>query len=299
MLEYRIGEIAALMAAFCWTFMGLFFESAGRKVGSLSVNFIRLVYGFIFLMIFTFFTRGYALPVDASLHNWIWLSVSGLIGFFIGDLFLFQAYLEIGTRISMLIMATSPPITAILGYIFLGEIILPPGIIGMFITLVGIGLVILAKDNGEKKVKLSYSKKGILYGFLGSLGQSVGTIFTKVGMGDYSAFAATQIRIIAGFIGFLALFIYLNKWPDLKKALRNKKAMVLIGFGAIFGPFVGVSLQLISLQYTTAGISSTITSIMPVTIIPFSILIYKEKIRTKEIVGALLSVIGVGILFLI
>lgn len=133
----------------------IFFESAGKRVGSLSVNFIRLVFGFSFLSIFTYFSRGYLLPVDATVQNWTWLSISGLIGFFLGDLFLFQAYIEIGTRISMLILATSPPMTALLGYIFMDERISPLGLLGMLITILGVGLVILGKDaEGEKKYNL-------------------------------------------------------------------------------------------------------------------------------------------------
>ena len=112
-------------------------------------------------------------------------------------------------------------------------------------------------------------------------------------------FAATQIRIIAGFISFLILFIYLKKWEDLKRAVADRKAMALIILGSIFGPCIGVSLQLLSLQYTTAAISATITAIMPVTILPFSYFVFKESLGLREILGALVSVIGVAILFLI
>ena len=298
MIRENIGEIAALATAFCWSFSATSFEVAGKKVGSLSVNYIRLVTGFIFISLFTFFSRGMFFPVDATTKNWIFLSISGLIGFFIGDIFLFQSYLEVGSRISMLIMAASPPITAILGYFVFGERLSIVNLFGMALTLTGIAIVILGKNKKEKKVQITYSIKGIIYAFLGSIGQSIGLIFSKIGMGGYNVFAATQIRIIAGFISFTILFIYLKKWDDLKVALRNKKAMIGITIGSIFGPFVGVSLSLLSLQYTSAGISSTITSIVPVTIIPLSILVFKEKVKFKEIIGAIVTVVGVGVLFL-
>lgn len=298
MLKGNIGELAALGTAFCWSLSATSFELAGKKVGSLAVNYIRLITGFIFISLFTFFTRGYFLPLDATSKNWIFLSISGLIGFFIGDLFLFQSYLEVGSRVSMLIMATSPPITALLGFIIFGERLGIASIFGMSITLCGIAIVILSKNPDEKKVQVTHSVKGLTYAFLGSLGQAIGLIFSKVGMGGYNPFAATQIRIIAGFISFTALFIYLNKWDDLKQALKDKKAMLEITIGSIFGPFVGVSLSLLSLQYTSAGISSTITSIVPVTIIPLSILVFKEKIKFKEILGAMITVAGVAVLFL-
>ncbi|MDR7857161.1 DMT family transporter [Tissierella sp.] len=298
MLESNIGELAALATAFCWSLSATSFELSGKRVGSLSVNYIRLITGFIFISIFTFFTRGYFLPIDATIENWTFLSISGLIGFFIGDLFLFQSYLEVGSRVSMLIMATSPPITALLGFLIFGEKLRTISILGMIITLLGIAIVILSKNPEDKKIKVAHSLKGLIYAFLGSLGQSVGLIFSKIGMGGYNPFAATQIRIIAGFISFTILFIYLNKWDDLKLAFKDRKAMFGITIGSIFGPFVGVSLSLISLQHISAGISSTITSIVPVTIIPISILVFKEKIRLKEILGAITTVVGVAVLFL-
>lgn len=299
MLSSRIGEIAALSTAVSWTITGLAFESAGKRVGSLALNFITLIFGFSFLSIFTYFTRGYLFPVDATLYNWTWLGISGFIGFFLGDLFLFQSYIEIGTRISLLILASSPPLTALLGFIFLDENVSLLSIFGMLVTFLGISIVILSKESGQRKFKLNHSIKGIFFAFLGALGQSIGTILSKVGMGSYNPFAATQIRVIAGFVSLFILFLYLNKWKDLKEAIKDKKAIAIIALGSIFGSFLGVSLQLFSLQYIPAGVTATITSITPVIIIPFSIIIFKEKIKVKEIFGAILSVVGVAILFLI
>jgi len=245
-----------------------------------------------------FFARGMFLPIDADLNNWIWLMMSGFSGMFLGDLFLFQSYIEVGSRIASLIMAVSPPITALLGYILLDERLSVTSTIGMAITLLGIVIVILSKEAGEKKVKINHSLKGLSYAFLGAFGQSLGLILSKKGMANYHPLAATQIRIIAGFIGFTILFLILKKFEDLKIALKDNKAMSAISVGSLFSPFIGVTLSLISLKYTSAGVSSTITAITPVTIIPFSILIFKEKIRSKEILGAVISVIGVAILFL-
>lgn len=294
----NIGELAALATAFCWSISGIAFEKAGKKVGSLSVNYIRLILAFIFVSLYSFIKRGLLFPIDANIYNWFFLSISGLIGFTLGDLFLFQAYIEVGTRISMLIMASSPPFTALLGFILLGERLDLKGIIGMLITIFGIAVVILGKDEGEKRFKLNHSKKGLIFAFLGSFGQALGLIVSKIGMKNYNALASTQIRIIAGLIGFTILIIILKKFEDIKIAFKDNMAMKDITIGAFFGPFVGVTLSLVSLQYTSAGISSTIASITPVTIIPFSVILLKERIKVKEILGAILSVMGVAILFI-
>lgn len=297
MIQSHIGEIYSLLTAVFWTITAICFELAGKKIGSLSVNYIRLVMGFILISIFTTFSRGMFLPLDATLSAWTWLSISGLVGFVIGDLFLFQAYLEIGSRISMLIMALVPPITALLSFITIGETISFPDFIGMVITISGIFVVVLVKNPEGNSLQFSKSIKGISYAFVGALGQSVGLILSKVGMGNYNPFAATQIRIIFGFIGFTFVFLFTKKWDKLKEGIKDKEAIKYLLLGSLFGPFLGVSFSLLALQHTTAGVSSTITSITPVLIIPLSIYVLKEKVTAKEILGAVISVIGITILF--
>lgn len=298
MIESHLGELAALGTAICWTATSISFELAGRKIGSLSVNLIRLVIAFFLIGIFTLLTRGMFLPLDASLNTWIWLSISGLIGFVLGDLFLFQAFVEVGARISMLIMASSPPITALLGFIIMRELLTIQQLIGMFITVFGIATVILVRKSGNKKLELSHPVKGLTFAFLGAFGQSLGLILSKKGMGNYNAFAATQIRIIFAIIGFLIVITALKKWPNIKSAVKNSVAMKEVSIGAFFGPFLGVSLSLIAVQFTTTGVASTLMGIVPVLIIVPSIIIFKEKIIHKEIIGAVVTVIGVSLLFL-
>jgi drug/metabolite transporter (DMT)-like permease len=298
MLGAHLGEVAALATALCWTVTALAFESAGKKVGSLPVNLIRLIMAFFLLSIYSFINRGLILPTDASGSTWAWLSFSGLIGFVIGDLFLFQAYVEIGSRISQLIMSTVPPITAITGFILMGEEISPVGIVGMVITIFGIALVILTKSSDDKRVRFAHPIKGLLYAFIGALGQAFGLVLSKLGMGNYDPFAATQIRIIFAIVGFAIVITLTKNWGKFNLAIKDTSAMKRISLGAFFGPFLGVSLSLLAVQHAPTGIVSTITSITPILIIPAAVFIFKEKITPRETLGAIISLVGIGFLFL-
>ncbi|MCT8975652.1 DMT family transporter [Clostridium sp. CX1] len=297
-MQSHLGVLAALATAVCWTITAVAFESAGKKVGSLSVNIIRLFIAFVLLSVYNLFTRGFLLPTDASGFTWLWLLLSGVIGFVLGDLFLFQAYVEIGSRISQLIMSIVPPITAVTGYFLMGEKITLLGFIGMTTTIGGIALVILTKDSDEEKITFSRPLKGLTYAFLGALGQAFGLVFSKFGMGDYSPFAATQIRIIAAIFGFCIVISVKKYWGNVYTAMKDKKAMKNITVGSIFGPFIGVSLSLLAVQHAPTAIVSTITSITPILIIPASIMIFKEKIVAKEIFGSVVALIGVTLLFI-
>jgi len=57
-MEQYYGELAALLTAVFWTITALAFESASRKVGSLSVNLLRLVTAFVFLSVYAWVSRG-------------------------------------------------------------------------------------------------------------------------------------------------------------------------------------------------------------------------------------------------
>ncbi|MCH4891109.1 DMT family transporter [Acidaminobacter sp. JC074] len=292
------GEFAALATAFCWSITATSFEVAGKKVGSQPLNLIRLLIGSIFLMIFTYLTRGLAFPLDASFETWKWLFLSGLVGLVIGDLLLFEAFVRIGARISMLIYASVPPMSGILAYFLLGESMRPTQILGMFVTLTGIAIVILTKDSGNK-VKLSHPIAGILLAFGGAFGQALGYIIGKFGLENYDAFAATQIRLVAGIIGFTILFSIRGTWKSFFAAFKEKTAMGFITLGSFFGPFLGISLSLLAIQHTNPGVASTLTSITPVLLIPVAIFVRKEHVSLKETLGAFIAIAGVAIIFLL
>ena len=306
MIASHLGEFFALLTAFLWTATSLSFQQATRKLGSLAVNVLRLMIAFFIYGIISYFTRGLFLPTDATESNWIWMSVSGLIGFVFGDYFLFKSYELISARISMLLMSLSAPMAAIIGWSILGETMSLLSISAMLLTIGGIMIVITEKKKLDdqkagvknKKLQFSFSPKGMLFAFLGSIGQAMGLVLSKYGMQDYNVFAATQIRIIAGTIGFIILITFLKRWTNVKLAIADNSAMKFVFIGSIFGPFLGVYPSLLAVTYTTVGIASTIMAIIPVLIIPPAILIYKEKVTLKEVIGAFIALGGIVLFFI-
>lgn len=293
LFQSHIGEIASLITAVCWTFSAIYFEKAGRRIGSLSVNIIRIFLGVIFLGITTYFTRGMFFPMDATAYNWIWLGLSGIVGFFLGDLFLFKSYTIIGSRTSQLVMSLAPMITAIIGWFFLHEILSIKSILGIVVSVTGIIIVVAGK-----KMKLNVPIRGFLYALGGALGQAIGLILSKKGMGNYDAIAATQIRAIIGFAAFAILVTFMNRWKKVLLATTEKTGMKATAIGAIFGPFVGVALSLYAVQHTETGIASALMALTPIFIIVPSAIMFKEKITARQVIGAVISIIGATIFFL-
>jgi len=316
------GEIISIGVALSWTLSALFFEYAGKKIGSLNVNLMRLVFAFLLLGGMLMIITGSPFPQHADSKAWMWMVLSGLVGFVFGDLCLFHSYLLITARFSQLLMTLAPPFAALFAWLILGEELSFKAFLGMAVTLTGIAISVMKRDNGtamatgEKvsvssgKIKLNMPLRGFMLGIGGALGQGLGIVLSKQGMNYYDLsaqgtevvgfipFAATQIRIITGLIGFSLIILLSGRFKNLLEGIKNSKGMKATFAGSIFGPFIGVSLSLMAIQYTDAAIASTIMATTPIIILIPYVLIYKKRVTPVELLGAVLSVGGVALFFL-
>lgn len=303
-MEY-FGEVIALLTVLCWTLSVQFFEAASKRIGAIPVNIIRISVALVFFTCLLYLREGKLIPFHFPARAWIYLSLSGVIGFFIGDIFLFKALVSLGPRLAMLIQSLSAPTAAIIGWIFLSESYSLFQWFGMLVTLSGVSLVIFERDtkisSHSTRLVRHISLSGIAYGILAMLGQAVGLILSKEGMAVsdtvyLDAFSSTQIRVIAACICFVLFFTVTGRWKHLQNGLADKQAVSYTALGAIVGPFLGVSLSLYTLHYLAAGIALTFFSLIPICIIPFSYFLHKEYVSVKAIIGALIAVSGVYML---
>jgi drug/metabolite transporter (DMT)-like permease len=297
------GELAALGAAACWVVSALSFESAGKRIGSLSLNLIRLTMALLPLALWGLVTRGQVIPLDADIHTWSWLSASALVGFVIGDLCLFRAFVLIGPRLGVLIMASAPAWTALFGLVFLGESLDGRDLAGMGLTLAGIGWAIAhkpARSETEPPVEPAASRanlQGVLLALAGAIGQAGGLVLSKHGMGDYDPFAATQIRVMIGVLGFAAVVTGLRWWGKIGEALRDREAMQSTALGAVFGPFLGVACSLIAIQLAPTGIAATLMATTPILMLPVAYA-RGDRFGIAGALGAVIAFAGVVLLLI-
>ncbi|KYK27065.1 MAG: hypothetical protein AYK23_00480 [Candidatus Proteinoplasmatales archaeon SG8-5] len=302
-----IGETAAVLTATLWTFNSILFASAGRKIGSVSVNAFRIAIAVGLLTITHFILLGTFLPM-ASDEQWFWIGLSGIIGLGIGDFALFAAFVIIGPRRSVLMMALSPIFAAMVAYLMLGEELSTWTGIGIAVTLTGVIVVILEREEASDEKPISDRTKvwGTSLGLIGAVGQGVGIVFAKQGMLLYPdpdnidiTLSATLIRMIAGALFVWIVVVFAGKLPQLRKALKNRRGMAETSAGAFIGPFIGVTLSMVAVLYTQAGVAQTLMSLMPVFIIPVIWVLFRQRTSWRGILGAIVAVVGVAILFLV
>jgi len=158
---------------------------------------------------------------------------------------------------------------------------------------------VLGRRDSRSVGKMSREdRRGYLFAFLASVGQSIGMVFTKRGIGDYDPFSGTQIRVMVAIVGFGLVSLIAERGRNLKAALKDKEGLKSTLGGAIVGPFLGVTLSLFAAQRTQAGIVSTLIGLSPVMIIVPAILIYKQKVKPLEVIGAVVAVAGSAVFFL-
>lgn len=323
-----LGELIALFVAVSWTATALFAEVGSKRMGSLPFNTIRMTMSLVLLMITLWLVMGVPYPRHADGGTWLWLLLSGLVGYVIGDYCLMQGYIHIGSRFGQLFMTLSAPTAAITGRILLGEHMRPIAIVGMIITLSGIALSILSKSDGSEKQKLHFKlpARGIFYAAMAGICQGFGLVLSKVGLTHYDAalaalniaqdsvfegailplpvsisvpIASTTIRVYIGLTGFFLALIIFNKdgLKQLHHAVNDRKAMWCVLASTVFGPFIGVSASLLATQYTSAGIAQTLFALTPILIIAPAAILFHQKVTVREVIGAVISVTGACLFF--
>jgi drug/metabolite transporter (DMT)-like permease len=271
-------------------------------VGSVVVNRTRLVVALGYLLIIHWLFNGTFIPIDAAPDRWLWLSLSGLIGFVLGDAALFQAFLVIGTRLTMLIFALNPVIATLLAWLFMDETLSGIQVLGMVITLAGVSWVLFESNNASQQ---SLSPKeyiiGILLGIGAAAGQAGGSVTAKLGLyGDFPAISGQIIRVGAATIIIWIIAALSRKVRENLEILRGEpKAVQYMLLASFIGPVVGVFFSLVALQNTEVGIASTLMSLQPIFMIPIGFFFFKEKVSWKAAVGTLITILGVAIIFLV
>lgn len=303
-----IGELISIGVAFSWTATALLSEFGSKRMGNLTLNVMRMSLALLFSLVLFGVVTGNILPPGASLEACGWMLLSGLVGYVIGDFCLFQCYIIIGSRFGQLFMTIAPLSAALMAWITLGQQMSVMSIVAMMVTLLGIGISVLGRGE-HHKVSLKLPLNGMLFAIGAAVCQGVGLVLSKIGMNHYEPtadmpewlvpFSANFYRCVAGVIGFLILMYFRDGMGPLRESLHDKKGMVAAIATTIFGPFVGVGFSLMAVQYTAAGIASTLMAMTPIIIILPSYWLFHERITWRSVIGAVISVVGVSLFFLL
>ena len=297
------GEFAALGTSVMFSIGATFFTLSSRQVGSAVVNRSRLLAATLILMAAHLVLFDGLLPKLATTDQWFWFSLSGIIGLSLGDVALFQAFVQVGTRLTMLVFSLSPVLAALMGWAFLNETLAPLQILGMGITLAGVLWVVSEEQTGNQDpVDRRYYLGGLFFALLGALGQAGGLVTAKFGLiGDLPVLSGQVIRMGVATLALWLFTLIRGKGRETILKFREKPLAARFALlGTVAGPVLGVWFSLAAVKYTEdIGVASTLQSLPPIFLLPIGYFFFKEKVTARSILGTMIALAGVAILFLV
>ncbi len=292
--------IAAFLTACFFAFSAFCGGRSGRLAGAMNAALWRTMFAFVALtLIVMVMGGGFEGP-----GLWIFV-LSGVIGFGLGDLCLFQAYVRIGSRRSMVLcQCLAAPVAALTEWLLLGTVLrwMEWLVIGMILS----GVAMALRPSKSLPVPPRILKQGIFFGIGATLGQAWGAVLSRLAFHqnamagfDVPATSVTFQRMLGG-IGLVLLFYWLSK-----SALREghpiaalKKGRYWLLLNGLAGPVVGVSLFQLAQESTPSGLVLAVVAITPLLLIPAAWKYEGDRPTWLSLIGALLAVGGVAMLVL-
>lgn len=301
------GEVIALLTTLCWS-LGIFpFTEAAKRIGSAPLNQYRLLLAWIIISVILFFWNDLnfvELFTKPQPYHFLFLGLSGIIGFSIGDYCSFTSFKLLGPKLASLYTTFAPGAALLIGYIALNESVNLIGIFGILITVSGVIWLTLSKKDSNAATKVGYTrdKKGIIYGIIGALCQGTGLVLSKYGMDYYEVKLPTMhavwIRLLFAFSAAFIVSLLAGKLKSNSKPIftNEKNNLPFVFFGTILGPVMGVTLSLLAIQKLEVAVAQTIFALLPLFVLPISLIVYKERITIQSVFACLLALSGVLLL---
>lgn len=271
---------------------------AGHRVGSGAVTHIRLWIALPAMILVHLVVLGRFVPVGLPGSVWFLLGLSGFTGFFLADILIFRAFVDLGHRETLVVLTLSPLFAALLSRLALGETLLPIQIIGMVVTLSGVAWLIAAEHRSSSEGrKLTV---GALFALAGAIAQAAGMVLAKQGLtftGAVHPVSANLIRLISGWAGITLFRFVVRRGRTDFASMRDRKALALIAQGAIVGPVLGIVSNLYALTLASVGVVTTIMQTSPVLLLPVDRFVFKRRIPIGAYLGTATAVVGAMLLF--
>ncbi len=312
----QLGFAAGVATSLLWTVTALSFTAAGKRMGATPVNTFRIFVAIALLCLTHRLLAGTWWP-DVLPSQVLLLGLSGIVGLSIGDQALFVSFVDIGPRLSMLIMTTSPLCAAFLGWAVLGEQLAGASWIGIALTVAGVAWVVAERPTGADDAHRARRARGVALAFVGAACQAGGLLLSKQGMGHgwlpqqqhLAPQAATMIRMIFAGLGVIPIYIIYRarlsrrreqQGVESNRPLRRSVLLAGLGFavlGAVGGPFLGVWMSLVATDRAPLGVAQTLCSLSPIFLLPAVAVIHKERVTARATCGAIIAVAGAALLF--
>lgn len=186
----------------------------------------------------------------------------------------------------------STVLTILLAFIFLGEPISTPQVIGVIGIGIGTFLMIAKKETDEKRPE---SGRWLLFAFLSAIFASLTSIFGKIGIENVESNLGTAIRTGVVLVMAWLMVLITGEQKEIKNIGKKNWLFLFLS-----GMTTGLSWLCYyrALQDGPASVVVPVDKLSILVTIVFSCLILKEKLSRKATAGLLLIIAGTGAMLL-
>lgn len=293
--------LASLLTTLFFSLSVVFANRSITFLGSARANLSRLALAAVCLALYS-----HLFAMGLRGDGFFYFLFSGVIGFGLGDLALFQAIPRLGSRLTILMtQCLAAPLAALIEWLWLGTTLSFIQIAGGLTILFGVALAIAPKEHKHRPV--SVLRWGLVFGFFSALGQGWGAVISRKAMEvdslsglPINGVNAAYQRILGGLAVAILSYVIFGGRHDLAAAAGKTsepkswaRALPWIVLNSLCGPILGVSCYQWALGELPTGIVLSVVATTPLVIMPFAFAMEGDKPTWRSFVGATIAVIGV------
>ena len=293
-------EIAAVGAALCWALSAIISTAPSRTLGAFGFVRVRMALVFVMLAVAATATGGWStLTADMAVP----ILMSGFVGIFIGDTALFSCMNRLGPRASGLLFATNAPFAVLLAWLLLDETLVPQALAGGALTVIGVALAIVY--GRPRRDETSWLERvegplaiGVAVGLVAGLAQALGTLLARpVMVAGADPIAVSALRVAVAALALQAAAS--GGWKAARLAAPLDWRLVWqVAVSGLVAMGIGMTLLLYALEGGKVGIVSTLSATTPVLVLPMLWLASGVRPGSAAWLGAAVTVVGAGLIFL-
>ena len=225
---------------------------------------------------------------------------AGVFTSFLGRWFFYSTVVRLGPARASTYHVSSPLFTAVLGWMFAGEVLSPAAVAAMVATTFGLWLVGTARRErapGERapgKGAERLARSGVALGLGSALGYAVGNVLRGVAIDRWhEPLAGALAGALAGFAMQLAVAAWSGGMLAALRRADRRGLAYYAGTGAT--TILAQSLTIAAMAYAPVAIVALITLCTPLLLFPASYLILRneEGITGRTLAGAALAFAGI------
>ena len=274
---------AAILSMIFWSFSFVWIKIVYEAYGPLTTILFRLIISTGLLLVFTVLSRKLQKIKAGDLKLFILMAFFEPFLYFMGESY---GLLYVSSTVASVIVATIPLFSPIAAWYFYKEKLTRTNLYGLFITFMGVSLVVL-----DSSFNFTASPLGVSLEFLAVLG-AIGYASILKGISHrYNTFTIITYQNLIGAVFFLPFWLGFEM-KDFTQVAFNPRAFWAIVKLAIFASTFAFILFTYSVRNMVINKSNIFINIIPVFVAVFAYIILGDELNFHQMIGIAIVISG-------